>query len=89
MSRTLDVSSVITLPLLGQSVDFHIKKIIGVGGSCIAYEVVYSESNSITHKCILKEFCPVYLDNGTSPVRDGQRILVPDEYREKYNEDLD
>ncbi len=88
MNRNLEVSSVITLPLLGRSVNFQIMRIIGIGGSCIAYETVYCEDNDITHKCIIKEFCPVYLESSSSPLRDGQSLQVPEEYRDKFNDDV-
>jgi len=89
MKRNLEVSSVLQLYDRNAVTDFHIDELVGVGGSCIAYKVSYCESKDIVHKGILKEFCPAYLNGNDSSIRDGQRIVVPDECKAQFAYDLD
>jgi len=64
----------------GQTYRFKINDILGYGGSCVAYEVTYSESDNIVHNGILKEYCPLFIELADSPVRDneGALIIYPD-----------
>lgn len=86
MIRTIEKYSRITLSSNGNESVFTIDDIIGVGGSCIAYEVSFYESESILHKGILKEFCPAYLEDEFK--RDNYNIIVPDKYIKQFQTDL-
>lgn len=85
MSRYLKIGSIITLASSGNSTEFRIETIKGVGGSCIAYEVSFYEDGCIIHKGILKEFCPVYLGELN---RDNLEINVPDNLNLKFQRGL-
>lgn len=86
MSRCLKIGSEIVLNSNGNITDFTVDKIKGIGGSCIAYEVSFYESESILHKGILKEFCPAYLEDEFK--RDNYNIIVPDKYIKQFQKDL-
>ena len=83
MNRNLSIGSRIKLNNSNNTVEFNIEKIKGIGGSCIAYEVSFYESENILHKGILKEFCPVYLGNVIRTT--DHSIVVPDNLREKFD----
>lgn len=71
--------------LKGESnVEFNIEESIGLGGSCIAYRVSFSEQNGTIHKGILKEYCPRYLEDDTAYARDGTQIIVPLSLKERF-----
>lgn len=86
VSRCLKKGSAIKLNSNGNVTEFTIDNIRGVGGSCIAYEVSYYESESILHKGILKEFCPAYLEDEFK--RDNYNIIVTDKYNKQFQNDL-
>lgn len=86
MSRCLKIGSEIVLNSNGNITEFTVDKIKGIGGSCIAYEVSFYESESILHKGILKEFCPAYLEDEFK--RDNYNIIVPDKYSKQFQTDL-
>lgn len=86
MIRTIEKYSRITLSSSGNEAVFTIDDIIGVGVSCIAYEISFYESESILHKGILKEFCPAYLEDEFK--RDNYNIIVPDKYIKQFQKDL-
>lgn len=86
MSRCLKIGSEIILNSNGNITEFTVDKIKGIGGSCIAYEVSFYESESILHKGILKEFCPAYLEDEFK--RDNYNIIVPDKYIKQFQKDL-
>lgn len=86
MSRCLKIGSEIILNSNGNITEFMVDKIKGIGGSCIAYEVSFYESESILHKGILKEFCPAYLEDEFK--RDNYNIIVPDKYIKQFQKDL-
>ena len=60
----------------GQTYRFRINN----GGSCVTYEVTYSESDNIVHNGILKEYCPLFIELEDFPLRDkeGALIIHPD-----------
>lgn len=86
MLRCLNIDSVIRLNSNGHITEFTINSIKGVGGSCIAYEVSFFESENILHKGILKEFCPAYLEDEFE--RNNADIIVPDKYIEQFRKGL-
>lgn len=74
------------LLLRGESnVEFYIEESIGLGGSCIAYRVSFSEQNGTIHKGILKEYCPRYLEDDAAFARDGSLIIVPPSLKERFS----
>lgn len=88
MSRSLEIGSLIILCSGGIKTEFIIDQVIGIGGSCIAYSVTYHENDSITHKGILKEYCPAYLDNDGTFERDGYSVVVPEKHKPLYESEL-
>jgi len=89
MKRNLEISSKLFLTNGNATTEFYIDDIVGIGGSCIAYKVSYCESEDITHKGILKEFCPAYLNEHDAFKRDEQAIIVPEIHIERFATDLE
>lgn len=89
MQRSLSVGDRLVLSTGNESTDFLIEEVLGVGGSCIAYKVSYKENGEITHKGILKEFCPAFLEQGGNLVHKGTQVLVPDSLSARFSEELE
>lgn len=71
-------------------IQFYVNKVIGIGGSCIAYRVSYKENDEIVHYGILKEYCPAFLEESGQTVRDENgALIIPDEYINQFNEGLE
>lgn len=83
MQRSLAIGTKLTLGETAPTV-FRIDALAGKGGSCVAYRVTYQEENGTTHAGILKEYCPLYLEDAAVPERSGSGILVPPQYREAF-----
>lgn len=88
MVRCLSEKDKITLTSSGKQTEFFIDEVVGVGGSCIAYKVSYTENEDIMHKGILKEFYPAFLINNNTITRSDATISVPLEYAERFNNEL-
>lgn len=89
MKRNLEVSSKLFLTNGNTTTEFCIDDIVGIGGSCIAYKVSYREFEDITHKGILKEFCPAYLNEHDAFQRNGQEMFVPEIHVDRFVADLE
>ncbi len=89
MKRNLAVSSIVELKKDNSVTSFRIDKVEGGGGSCVAYKVSYWESQDIVHKGILKEFVPVYLSDGGAFFRNGQELIIPENRKEQFSQDLE
>lgn len=81
-------NSQITLSSNGQKHSFTINDILGIGGSCIAYQVSYYENGSILRRGILKEFCPTYLVENGDFFRNNGCIKVLPQYAKRFQEGL-
>ena len=90
MSRAIEAGKAINLISENQNICVTIESSIGNGGgSCIAYYVTYNETNSIKHRAVLKEFCPIYLGKDKEDFRDvDNNIIVPEYLFEEYNAGL-
>lgn len=77
MTRALQPNTKLTLSLAGRTTEFVINEVLGVGGSCIAYEVSYKEDEEVLHRGVLKEYCPSYL-SGEDFQRDGTSLRIPE-----------
>ena len=87
MSRALKKNSELSLNGSLGITNFEIVDILGAGGSCIAYFVSYNENGSIPHKGILKEYCPVFLENFKFQ-RDGNTVMVPHECKDEFEQGI-
>lgn len=77
--RELQIGGVLKLTTQNNQVCFLLKKHIGSGGGCVAYEVTYEEADEIIHTGILKEYCPAYLEEyGDVRNEDGSLIIPPE-----------
>lgn len=88
MQRSMKTGEVITLSSDGKEIGFTVKEVKGVGGSCIAYGVSYTENGDIPHYGILKEFCPAYLENYDFE-RNESGIKIPDELSGRFQSDCE
>lgn len=89
MRRIIENGSIINLVSNGQQVRFIINDKLGIGGSCIAYNVTYYENETIPHKGVLKEYCPAFLEKSFAFQRNGTNLEIPIEMKEKFNHGLE
>lgn len=78
MQRNIEIGTTIQLQAENKKTSFIIDDVLGLGGSCVAYNVTYFENESIPHKGVLKEYCPAYLES-VNPIRNDTVLNIPDE----------
>ncbi len=88
VNRVIAVGSELILNSGDITQKFIIDDVAGIGGSCVAYSVTYYEGDGITHRGILKEYCPAYLEAEGSVRCDGYRIIVADEFEQLFGDEL-
>lgn len=87
MERSIKIGTIIQLYTEGKITSFNIDEVLGLGGSCVAYNVTYFENGDIPHRGVLKEYCPAFLEEvGFS--RNGTVINIPDSVKEVFNAGL-
>lgn len=87
MKRNIKIGTTIQLYAEGKITSFNIDEVLGLGGSCVAYNVTYFENGDIPHRGVLKEYCPAFLEEvGFS--RNGTEINVPDSVKEAFHAGL-
>ena len=84
MNRALEKKSKIVLTSAGRTTEFLIDEVLGVGGSCIAYEVSYKEREEVFHRGVLKEFCPSYLVDLEDFKRENANLIIPEIQRVEF-----
>lgn len=84
MREYIDKNTTVTLLSNGQKQKFTVNDIIGIGGSCIAYNVTYYEDGNIPHNAVLKEYCPAFLDESPDYSREDNRIVIPNELSDRF-----
>lgn len=89
MERCIDIGAKINLRSSNGITVFTINDVLGVGGSCIAYDVSYIEDVDILHRGILKEFCPAFLEINVEFRRENNAIVVPREHTELFASELE
>ena len=82
MTRALEKNSTITLYSRGIPTVFTIKAILGWGATGVVYSVEYSEDSEVSHRGVLKEYCPVRFESK----REGERLVIPDEHIADFRE---
>ncbi len=88
MKRNLDIGTKITLKRDGVLTEFTVLDVLGVGGGCVAYDVSYKENEDISHRGVLKEFCPAFLENDGNFARENKSIIVPPKYEDLFKNEL-
>lgn len=81
--RAISENSIIELTLNGVKTEYRIDHVLDGGAGCIAYEVSYTESETIPHKGILKEYCPAFLRK-YGFIRTNVCINIPDECKANF-----
>lgn len=86
MRIPLDTGTVIRLNEIGTAkvYDFKIEELIGMGGSCIVYTAVYTDSEGNRFSVRLKEFYPEWLAIN----RENLSLTVSDDQQEDFSESL-
>ena len=85
MKRNLQPYNKIKIRSKSAGIILNVEQVLGVGGSCIAYQVSYNENGDIPHKGILKEFCPAYLEKFNF-YRENDAIVVPEACKEEFEQ---
>ena len=87
MNRCVSPYTTLYLSNKTQNNEFIINNVIGIGGSCIAYEVTYFENGDIPHKGILKEYCPAFLYDENFE-RNGTSLIISEEKQNIFADGL-
>lgn len=72
-----------------REVQFRVIQSLGLGGSCVAYKVTYEDADGTKHNGVLKELCPVYLEELGKARNDDDSLCISPKAEERFRNDLE